>query len=171
MWFRARLTRPFDMTRWGGASVIRRIDGSYRWKAPVSKVWWAAIGRNSFWEAGVTEDGEWNICAANGELDDPYLSVNELATVPERRRRGLATGLLNCLRDRTGLQPIPAIVRPDEPEGLAIPFWRTYLSNQLVELIERLSDQRWGNVLQLLREFRRKHRWQHDRIVFGAVGR
>ena len=170
-WFRAEVHRPPGTARWGRASVIRRFDGSYRWTGPGSKVWWAVMGRNSWWEAGITEDGEWNICAANGDLDDPYLSVNELATVPERRRRGLAAGLLNRLRDEIGLQPIPEIVRIDEPEGLAIPFWRHYLSTELVDLIERLSNQRWGNVVELLRQFRRAHRRRHDRIVFEGPAR
>jgi hypothetical protein len=168
VWWRAKTTRPSGAARWGPATVQHRMDGSTPWVQSASDRWWEVFGPDSHWATGVTEDGEWNVCAAHGDFEYPYLTVSELGTVLERRSQGLARSLLDGLRIRTGLQPIPEIVNADEEEGLAIPFWRGYLSRDLSALVDRLSGGEWGRVTDMLRRFREKRREEHDRIVFGV---
>jgi hypothetical protein len=168
-WWRVEVNRPSQIRRWGPTLVRRRVDGSRPWSARDSDQWWAVVGPSSCWSSGRTEDGEWNVCEADGDFQYPYLTVNEIGTVNERRRRGLAKTLLDRVKALTGLLPIPEIVHLEEDEGLAVLFWKEYLPPELSELIERLSQGKWERVADSLRKFRQGHRREHDRIVFGVL--
>ena len=166
IWWKAEIRPPRRIVASVYPELLDRVNGSRPWSPQNSREWWAAIGSDSSWAAGISEDKEWNVCAADGYFDSPYLTVNEIGTVTERRRRGLATRLLDQVRSQTGLQPLPEIVNPEEDEGLAVEFWDGYLPTELSTLIRQLSEAHWGHVTELLRNYRKSHRGRHDRIVF-----
>lgn len=166
-WIVVEVTRPAGVRRWGPSAVRQRLDGRHCIVPAEADRWWEPIGPNSYWRAGLTEDREWNIAAADGDFSPPFMTVNELGTVSERRRRGLASSLLDLLKNLTGLQPIPEIVRQDEDEGLAIPFWRSYLPAAVVALIEKESRGKWGRIEDLLRQCQARDELPREAIYSG----
>lgn len=128
--------------------------------------WWTMVG-STYFDAYLDVDGVEGACKAKGHLTKPYLQVNDLDTDERCRRRGLATSLLNTLRDRLGLQPVPEIVRAGG-EG-AIEFWTAYLPDDLAA-VSGGTDEGWSTFFVRLRKLRRDdpERWRRVLSVQGV---
>lgn len=146
-------------------AVIRRLTGEIPAEGDEPDSLWDQV-EGGFWDAGISSDGKWNLCFANGSLERPYLVVDNVTTSLSHRKKGLAKRLLNRIGALLRLTPVPELVKDDaESPGLAQAFWTRYLGSDISQIIETRYARDWRNFLEHIREFAKNDPSRHDLIL------